>query len=336
MHTIQRNAITTLSALAITTLVYAMPIVSAALAADKTIHIGILSSGSLELRGGLEQALLQGLREQGYVEGKNLVIERRYSSARMSEQIPQFARQLAGMKLDAIITTCSPSTRAAKQATTSTPIVMAAVSDPVGQGIIASLARPGQNVTGRASQAEELLAIRLELLSAFISKSTTIAVLVRANNPVHALGWPRLESAAQQLNLKLMRVDVLGADGIQAGMEAAAGAHAGAVFVMPDDPLFYNMRARIVELAAKYHMPGAYWASDYVEAGGLMSYGENLRDSYRGAGAYIDKVANGANPANLPVAQPTRFELVVNARTARTLGIKIPDVILLRADKVIE
>jgi len=318
-------------AIAIMLLVFA-----SANAADKTIHIGILSSGSLENRSGLEQALLQGLREQGYVEGKNLLIERRYSSARMTEQIPEFARELAGMKLDAIITTCSPSTRAAKQATTTTPIVMAAVSDPVGQGIIASLAKPGQNVTGRASQAEELLAKRLELLSALISKSTTIAVLVNANNPVHALGWQRLESAAQQLNLKLMRFEVRGADGIVAGMEAAAGAHAGAVFLMPDDPLFYNMRARIVELAAKYRMPGAYWASDYVEAGGLLSYGENLRDSYRSTGVYIDKIAKGAAPANLPVAQPTRFELVVNLKTAKALGITIPSSILVLADRVIE
>jgi len=335
MHTIRRNAITALFALASTTPIYAMPIVSAALAADKAIHVGILSSGDLENRGDLEKALIRGLREQGYVEGKNLVIERRYSGAR-PEQIPQFARELAGMKLDAIITTCSPSTRAAKQATTSTPIVMAAVSDPVGQGFIASLAKPGRNVTGRASQAEELLAKRLELLSAFISKTTTIAVLVNANNPVHALGWQRLESAAQQLNLKLMRVDVRGGDGIVAGMEFAAGAHAGAVFLMPDDPLFYNLRVRIVELAAKYHMADFYWASDFVEAGGLMSYGENLGDSYRGAAAYIDKVTQGADPAILPVAQPTRFELVVNLKTAKALDIKSPDSILLRADKVIE
>src|SRR5262245_4080640 len=258
-----------------------MPIVSAVLAADKAIHVGILSSGDLENRSDLEKALIQGLREQGYVEGKNLVIERRYSGNR-GQQIPEFARELARMKLDAIVTTCSPSTRAAKQATTSTPIVMAAVSDPVGQGFISSLAKPGQNVTGRASQAEELLAKRVEFLSAFISKTTTIAVLVNANNPVHALGWQRLESAAQQLNLKLMRVDVRGGNGIVAGMESAAGAHAGALFLMPDDPLFYNWRVRIVELAARYRMADFYWASDFVEAGGLMSYGENLGDSYRG------------------------------------------------------
>ena len=326
---------TTLLALATTTLIYAMPLVSAALAADKVIHVGILSSGDLENRGDLEKALIHGLREQGYVEGRNLVIERRYSASR-PEQIPQFARELAGMKLDAIITTCSPSTRAAKQATTSTPIVMAAVSDPVGQGFIASFARPGQNVTGRASQAEELLAKRLELLSAFLSKTTTIAVLVNANNPVHALGWPRLESAALQLNLKLMRVDVRGAAGIVAGMESAAGAHAGAVFLMPDDPLFYNLRARIVELAAKHRMADFYWASDFVEAGGLMSYGENLRDSFRGAATYIDKVVQGADPANLPVSQPTRFELTVNLKTAKALGITSLASILLRADKVIQ
>ena len=334
MQTSPRSGRAALLVLVISTLLDAMLVVSTGLAADKTLRVGILSSGGLETRQGLDEALIQGLREQGYIEGKNLVVERRYSYA--YKDIDLVARELAGMKLDAIITTCTPSTRAVKQATTSTPIVMAAVSDPVGQGLIASLGRPGQNVTGRASQAEELLAKRLELLSVFLSRTATIAVLVNANNPVHVLTWPRLESAAQQLNLKVMRVEVRGTQGLMAGMESAAAARAGALFVMPDDPLFYNLRVRIADFAAKHSIPASYWASDFVEAGGLISYGESLRDSYRNTGAYINKVAQGADPATLPVAQPTRFELVINLRTAKALGLTIPESLLLQADKVIE
>lgn len=305
-------------------------------AADKPIHIGILSSGTLALRGGLEHELLEGLRERGYVEGKNLIIERRYTGTMMSVKAPEYARELAGMKLDAIVTTCSPSTRTMKDATTSTPIVMAAVSDPVGQNIIASLAKPGQNITGLSSQAGELLPKRLELLAAVIPKSATIAVMANGNNPVHALNWPTLEGAARQLKMKLIKIEVRNADGIAAGMETAARAHAGALLLMPDDPMFYNNRARIVELAAKYRLPDSYWASDYVDAGGLMSYGENLRSSYRGTAMYVDKIAKGSNPATLPVAQPTRFELVVNQKTAKTLGITIPNSVIVRADRVIK
>lgn len=304
-------------------------------AADKTLHIGILSSGFWDKRSGLEQELINGLREQGYVEGRNLVIERRYGGANMSHA-PDSARELADMKLDAIVTTCSPSTRIAKGATSSTPIVMAAVSDPVGQKIIDSLAKPGQNVTGLSSQAEELLPKRLELLAALIPKSATIAVMANGRNPVHALGWQKLEAAAQQLKLKLMKIEVRSPDEIIAGVESAARARAGALFLMPDDPMFYNNRAMIVEHAAKYRLPDFYWASDYVEAGGLMSYGESLRSSYRAAATYIAKIAQGSSPSTLPVAQPTRFELVINQRTAKALGIAIPGEFLVRADRVIE
>ena len=309
---------------------------TSALAADKPLHIGILSGGTQQIRGGLEDALIQGLREQGYVEGKNLVIERRYAGANFSVKVPENARELAGMKLDVIVTTCTPSTQIAKDTTTTTPIVMAAVSDPVGQKIIASLAKPGQNITGLSSQAGDLLPKRLELLTALIPKSATIAVMANRDNPAHAHGWLRLEAAAQLLKIKLMKIEVRNPDGITAGMETAARARAGALFLMPDDPLFYNNRARIVELAAKYRLPDFYWASDYVEAGGLMSYGENLRDAYFGAATYIGKIAKGSNPATLPVAQPTRFELVVNQKRAKTLGITVPGAVLVLTNKVIE
>jgi len=223
-----------------------------------------------------------------------------------------------------------------KEATSSTPIVMVAVSDPVRQGMIASLAKPGTNVTGTSSQAEELLAKRLELLEALVPKSTTIAVLSNANNPVHALGWERLERAAKEMNRSLMKVDIKTSNELPAAIDAAVRAQAGALFVMPDDPMMFNLRPQIVELAAKYRIPDFYWASQFAESGGLMSYGENLRGSYRGAAAYVEKIKKGANPAYLPVEQPTRFELVINLKTAKVLGVTVPQSLLMRADDVIQ
>jgi putative ABC transport system substrate-binding protein len=332
MHRTRRATANAWLAFAVVPLLSALPPTALAQPADKTLHVGILSSGVLENRSPLDQAFVQGLRDRGYLEGKNLIIERRYSSSKLKDN----AHELAGMKLDAILTTCTPSTRIMKEATSSTPIVMVAVSDPVRQGIISSLANPGQNVTGTSSQAEDLLAKRLELLAPLLPKSTTIAVLMNANNPVHALGWQRLESTAREMNLNLLKVELTKSDDLPAAIDAAVRARAGALFVMPDDPLMFNLRPQIVELAAKNRMPDFYWASQFVESGGLMSYGENLRSSYRATAAYMDKIKKGANPANLPVEQPTRFELVINMKTAKALGLSVPQSLLMRADDVIQ
>jgi putative ABC transport system substrate-binding protein len=332
MHRTRRATANAWLAFAVVPLLSALPPTALAQPADKTLHVGILSSGVLENRSPLDQAFVQGLRDRGYLEGKNLIIERRYSSSKLKDN----AHELAGMKLDAILTTCTPSTRIMKEATASTPIVMVAVSDPVRQGIISSLANPGQNVTGTSSQAEDLLAKRLELLAPLLPKSTTIAVLMNANNPVHALGWQRLESTAREMNLNLLKVELTKSDDLPAAIDAAVRARAGALFVMPDDPLMFNLRPQIVELAAKNRMPDFYWASQFVESGGLMSYGENLRSSYRATAAYMDKIKKGANPANLPVEQPTRFELVINMKTAKALGLSVPQSLLMRADDVIQ
>ena len=300
--------------------------------AEKTLHVGILSSGVLENRSPLDAAFVQGLREQGYIEGQNLIIERRYSSGRLRDN----AAELASMKLDAIMTTCTPSTRLMKAATASTPIVMAAVSDPVQQGLIVSLARPGENVTGTSSEAEDLLAKRLEQLTSLVPKSRVIAVLLNAGNPVHALGWQKLEVAAQKMNVSLLKVELQGSDDLAPAIDTAAGAQAGALFIMPDDPMLFNLRPQIVQLASKSGLPDFYWAREFIESGGLMSYGESLRASYHATAAYIDKIKKGANPGELPVAQPTRFELVINLKTAKALGLTIPPLLLLRADEVIQ
>lgn len=320
---------------ALSAIVLSMPFAAQAQLPERMTRIGILVAGSIEQRGDLDRALTEGLREQGYVEGKNLVIERRYADG-IAAQLPEFARALANMKLDAIVTTCTPSTRAAKQATSSTPIVMAAVSDPVAQNLIASLAKPGQNITGLSSQADELLPKRLELLASVLPPQTLIAVLANSRNAIHPPMWQKLKGAAQELKLRLVLVEADGAAGLPAAFDAAVGAHARALFVLPDDPMSFNARARIVAFATKNRMPDFYWASEFVEAGGLLSYGENLRNSYINAASYVDKVVKGAKPATLPVAQPTRFELVVNQKAAKSLGLTIPPSILVRADRLIE
>jgi len=302
---------------------------------DKTAHIGMLVTGSYTEHGHLEQALLAGLREQGYVEGRNLVIERRYADGR-GERLPEFARHLAAMKLDAVVTTCTPSTRAAKQASASTPIVMAAVADPVGQRLIASLARPGANITGLSSQAEDILPKMMELFAGVLPRSATVAVIADSNSEVHARMWQALAPIAQGLKLKLVKIDVASSAGMPAAFDLAVRAKARAVFVLPDEPTFLSMRAMIVKLAAKHRLPAFYGAREFVDDGGLMSYGENLRTAYRNAASYINKVVRGANPGDIPVEQPTRFELVINMKTAKTLRLAIPQSILVRADEVIQ
>jgi putative ABC transport system substrate-binding protein len=329
--------------LAFCAVVFATPYSVFAQSPNKLIRLGILVAGTIEQRGGLDRALVEGLRARGYVEGKNLVIERRYGHEMsnhgvtdhrmgdysMTGQLPKLARELADMKLDAIVTTCAP-------ATSSTPIIMASVSDPVGQGLVASLAKPERNITGLSSQADELLPKRLELLAGLLSPNTLVAVLANSRNAVHPPMWQKLKGTARKLKLRLMLVKTDDEAGLSAAFDAAIRARAEALFVLPDDPMVFNFRDRIVAFAAKHRMPGIYWASEFVEAGGLLSYGANLRDSYLGASVYIDKVAKGAKPATLPVAQPTRFELVVNQKTAKALGITIPQSILIRANEVIQ
>ena len=318
---------------AMATLVVLYPHRSFAQDEKRTIRVGILVAASVQQRGTLETALSAGLRDRGYVEGKNLVLERRYTNGE-SPLLPQYARQLADLKLDAIVTTCTDSTRSAKEATSSTPIVMAAVADPVGQHLIESLSRSGNNITGLSSLAEDILAKRLEHVAAILPKTVPIAVLTNSRNPVHALLWPTLERAARQLELKLVRIDVT-KSALPTAFEAADRAQAGAIFLLPDDPMFFNNRDRIVALAAQHRLADFHMAREFVEAGGLMSYGENMKGSYYKAASYVEKVANGAKPESLPVEQPTRFELVINAKSAKSLGLTIPKSLLLRADEVI-
>jgi putative ABC transport system substrate-binding protein len=313
----------------------AAPLAGAQPSRDRTARIGILVGGSFAQRGHLDLALLEGLRDQGYVEGKNLVIERRYADGR-TERTPELARELAKMKLDAVVTTCTPTTRAARQASPSTPIVMAAVADPVGQRLIASLARPGANITGLSSQAEDILPKMMELFSSVLPTPATVAVFTQGKSDVHPRMWQRLGPMAQTLNLQLVKIEVANAADLPSAFDRALQKKANALLVLPDEPLFLTRRAAIVELAAKHRLPAFYGAREFVDDGGLMSYGESLRAAYRKAATYVRSLSRGAHPADLPVEQPTKFEMVINLRTALALGLTIPQSMLVRADEVIQ
>ena len=334
-RTIERRAM-----LAMAALLLCAPVAGLAQTQKKSLRIGILAGDVTAPHE--EQALLEGLREQGFVEGRNLVIERGYANGRVQE-VPDIARKFATMNLDAVISTCTPTTRVAQQvlgsSTTSMPIIMAAVTDPVGQRLISSLARPGANVTGRSSQFEDLGAKALELFARALGKPTTVAVLIDSNSAVHPRMFDALAPVAQQLKLEFVKIqagrrpsDIQLAD----AFATAARQNAGAVFVLPDEPYFFAKRAEIAALAAKHRLPALYGAREFVDAGGLMSYGESLAASFRSVADYVGKIAAGARPGDLPVAQPTQFELVINLKTAKALGISIPQSILVSANEVLQ
>ncbi len=308
--------------------------------AERKLRIGILAGDVVAPHE--ERALLQGLREQGYVEGRNLVVERGFAEGRV-QLMPGIARDLAALKLDMVVATCTPTTRVAIQTfgntATSTPIVMAAVADPVGQRLIASLARPGANVTGRSSQAEDLIPKKLELFARVLGKPMTVAVLADTNSGVHPRMYDALVPVAQRLKLELVKVEAGRRPSdvqLPAAFEAAVRLKAGAVFVLAHEPFFFARRAEIASLAAQHRLPSFYGVREFVDAGGLMSYGENLAESYRGLADYIAKIATGARPGELPVAQPTQFELVLNMKTAKALGLTIPDSVLISVDSLIQ
>ena len=304
--------------------------------ADKTKHVGYLVWSSEAPRGHLEQALLDAMRADGYVEGKNLVIEWRYVDGN-DDSLRSAASELAAMKLNVIVSTCSDSTAAAKQATASSPvpIVMAYVSDPVGQGLIASYSRPGGNITGLASQAEDTVPKMFQYLAEVVPPGTRVAVLYPTTAPSHPLLWRRLESVARERGISVGRVDIVRRADLPAAFDTIAREGYGALLVLPDDNMTFNARAQLLELINRQRIPTMFGAREFVDSGGLMSYGPSIASGYRQAAAYVDKVLAGARPADLPVEQPTKFELVVNAGTARALGVTLPQALLVRADEFV-
>lgn len=316
------------------------PALALAQSAQRKVRIGLLFGDAPMPHE--EVALREGLRELGYVEGRNLVIERRYAEGRV-QLVPGYARELATMNLDAVIATCTPTTRVAIQAfgstPGSTPIIMAAVADPVGQQLIASLAKPGANVTGLASQGEDIMPKMLELFASVLPKPTTVAVLVDSSSAVHPRMWRTLGSIAQRLNIQLVKVEAgrkPGDAALPAAFDAAVRQRATGIIVLPDEPFFIARRGEIVALAAQHRLPAFYGLREYVDEGGLMSYGESMFTAYRSLATYIGKVATGTNPGEIPVSQPTQFELVINLKTAKALGIAVPQAVLLSANDVIQ
>ncbi len=276
----------------------------------------------------------QGLRELGYVVGKNLVIEWR-SAERKSERLPELAAELVRLKLDVLVTSGTPASLAAQKATTTIPIVMAGVGDPVGSGLVKSLARPGGNSTGLANMTAELGPKLLEMLRGMAPKVIRVAVLVHPANVSTTALLKNVQAAALKVGVKIQPVEASTPQEIDNGFAAMARQNAGALIV-PREQLFSQQRSQILELTAKQRLPSIGSFSDYVEAGGLMSYGNNIRESYRRAATYVDKIFKGANPGDIPVEQPTHFELFVNMKTAKALGVKVPQSILVQATKVIE
>ena len=301
----------------------------------KPIHIGVIAFSEPRLRTHLDQSLIRGLREQGYIEGVNLTIEWRYADGDRG-RVPQAAKDLAGMKLDAIVTTCTPSTRAMVAAAPKTPIVMASVSDPIGQGLIASYRHPGGRITGTASQFEDMAAKMFQLLHETVPNAASIAVLFNPNNPVHKVFLRDIENAVQLLGLKLVTFPIGEVDHIDTAFEGMRSAGADALMVLPDDSYLFNLRRRIIEKLDATKLPSMFGYREAVADGGLMSYGESLSRSHFRAAYFVDHVVSGTTPADLPVEQPTKFELVINLKTAKSLGLNVPTTLLARADEVVE
>jgi putative ABC transport system substrate-binding protein len=282
----------------------------------------------------LWEAFVQGLREFGYEEGQNLAIERKFAEGKV-ERLPELAAELVRLNVSVIVAGGQPPPVAAKHATATIPIVMTNFSDPVGVGLVTSLSRPGGNITGLAFLTVELVGKQLQLLRETIPKVSRFAFLTNPSNPGAALQRRDAEIAARSLGLQLQVLEAQRLDELARAFAAMTRERAGAV-LLPGDSLFLYYRTQIAELAIKSHLPALFAPKEFAEAGGFMSYGANLADLYRRAATYVDRILKGAKPADLPVEQPTKFELAVNLKTAKTLGIKIPQSILVRADKVIE
>jgi putative ABC transport system substrate-binding protein len=279
------------------------------------------------------EAFRHGLRELGYIEGKNIVIEWRTAEEKL-DRLPALAAELVRLKVDVIVTAGSTPTRAAKRATSTTPIVMSNDNDPIGDGFVASLARPGGNITGLSNFAPELSGKRLEILSEVVPKLSRLAILGTSTNPGYAQVIREVELAAKAFGMKLQNVDVLDSKDIETAFRVASKGRADGVLVLTS-AILVPQRVKLAELAVKNRLPAIYSNSQYVEAGGLMFYGVNVLELDRRAPTYVDKILKGRKPAELPVEQPKKFEFIVNLKAAKQIGLTIPPNVLVRADRVI-
>ena len=301
----------------------------------KILRIGFLAAATPATAAHLLEAFKQGLHEHGYVEGKNTVLELRFGEGK-AEQFPILAAELVRLKVDVIVALTNPVIDAVRQATQTIPIIMPAASDPVGAGFVASLARPGGNITGLTGYSPELNGKRLEILKEAFPKLSRVALLLSPNFPGSTLDLKETESAARALGLRMQPLEVRDDSDIDRSFKAMIKERADALTMFPGHPVLFVNRKKIVELAANHRLPAMYSLIEFVEAGGLMFYGPDLLVGYRRAADYVDKILKGAKPAELPVEQPTKFDLVINLKTAKQIALTIPPNVLARADRVIK
>ena len=319
---------------AVATLMLASVFPAEAQQPKKVPRLGYLVANFHSTNPARNEAFRQGLRDLGYVEGKSIVIEWRYAEGK-PDRLPVLAAELVRLKVDVIVTAGPASTRPAKEATSTIPIVMGFDNDPVGNGFVASLAGPGGNITGLSTLAPEISGKQLELLMEIVPRLSRVAALGNSNEPGNAQALREVEVAAGAFGVQLQHLDVRDPKDIETAFRAASKGRADAVLVLTS-PVFASQRTQIVNLAAKSRVPAIYWRSDFVEAGGLMSYGTSQNDLDRRAAIYVDKILKGAKPADLPVEQPTKFEFIINLKAAKQIGLTIPPNVLARADKVIK
>ena len=316
--------------------IFLAPLAADTQQATKVPRVGYLAASSRsdpQVQRNLD-AFRQGLRDLGYVEGQNIAIEHRFAEGKW-ERLPDLAAELVSLKVDLIVALVTPAVRAAKLATGTIPIVMMGVIDPIATGFVASLARPGGNITGLSMMAPELVGKQMQLLKELVPKVSRVAVLWNPANPGNAPQLREAEVAARALRVQLQPLEAREPSEIDSAFAEMTRKRAGALIVLVDTMLSAH-RTRVADLAVKNRLPAVYGVRAHAEAGGLMAYGVNLADLSKRAATYVDKILKGAKPADLPVEQPTRFELVVNLKTAKALGLTIPQSVLLRADQVIE
>jgi putative tryptophan/tyrosine transport system substrate-binding protein len=300
----------------------------------KVARIGYLSGPSPFTSPARRKAFLQGLRDLGYEEGKTIVIEWQYAEGKF-DRLPALAAELVRLKVDIIVTSGPGPTRSAREATLTLPIVMAQDPDPVGNGFVASLARPGGNITGLSSLAPELSGKQLEVMKEIVPRLSRVAVFGTSTSPGNAQALREVELAAKAFGVKLQYLDVLSPKDIETAFRAAVKGRADAVLMIAS-PVLVLQRAQLADLAVKSRLPAIYPQTEYTEATGLMYYGTNTPELFRRAATYVDKILKGAKPADLPVEQPTKFEFIVNLKAAKQIGLTVPPNVLARADRVIK
>jgi len=323
-----------LSLILVATFLLTVAAITEAQQPTKVPRIGYLNAVSPSTVSDRIEAFRQGLRELGYVEGKNIVIESRYADSKL-DRLPALAAELVRL-VDIIVTSGAIPTRAAQEATSTIPIVMAQDSDPVGNGFVASLSRPAGNITGLSTLAPELTGKRLEILKEIVPKLSRLAVFGSSKYPGNQQALNEVKLAARAFKVQLQYLDVLSSKDIEPAFRAAVKGRADAILLMVPSGVVNSTRKEIVELAVKSRLPATYQQQEYVEAGGLMSYGVSIDDLNRRAATYVDKILKSRKPADLPVEQPVKFQLIINVKAAKQIGLTIPPNVLVRADKVIK